>query len=208
MTVFEELSTPIYQERRKRERKPGSLAVALPATLGIISTMLIGMVASVPSLQTALAQTSAPEAPVAPNATYSTPTTSSPIAMTNDKLFVWAANSSDDSVYVINASTNAVVSKITVGDDPQAVAIDPNSEYAYVANAADNSVSVIHITGGGAGGNVEKTFATGAEPWNVVIFTRWQARVCCQQRARHHHDFQERCSLPDGAQHYRQRGVR
>ncbi len=163
-----EISTPIYQQRRK----PRSLAIALPATLGIISTLLIGTVASVPSLQTALAQTSAPEAPAAPEAVaavYNTPTTSSPIAMTNDKLFVWAVNSSDDSVYVINASTNAVTSKITVGDDPQAVAIDPNSEYAYVANAADNSVSVIHITGGGAGGVVERTFATGAEPWNVVI---------------------------------------
>ncbi|NJM41529.1 MAG: YncE family protein [Anaerolineae bacterium] len=89
--------------------------------------------------------------------------------MTNDKLFVWAVNSSDDSVYVINANTNAVTSKITVGDDPQAIALDPNSEYAYVANAAGNSVSVIHITGGGAGGNVERTYATGAEPWNVVI---------------------------------------
>ncbi|MEO6060879.1 MAG: hypothetical protein ABIQ99_02950 [Thermoflexales bacterium] len=135
-----------------------ALALALCATLGVT----LGAIASLPSSQVV-----AP--PSAPEAVYSGPTNSSPIAMTNDKLFVWTVNSSDDSVYVINAATNALVSRITVGDDPQSVAIDPNSEYAYVANAADNTVSVIHITGGGAGGNLEANLVTGAEPWNVVI---------------------------------------
>jgi len=41
--------------------------------------------------------------------------------------------------------------------------------YSFVANAADNTVTIIQITGGGAGGIVQKTVVTGAEPWNIVI---------------------------------------
>jgi YVTN family beta-propeller protein len=128
-----------------------------------MATLAVGALASVPSLGTVLAQ------PAAPAATFSTPTNSSPIAMTNDKLFVWAVSPDDDSVYVINAQTNALSSRITVGDEPRSIAIDPDSEFAYVANAADNTVSIIRMTGGGAGGVIEKTFITGAEPWDVVI---------------------------------------
>jgi YVTN family beta-propeller protein len=94
---------------------------------------------------------------------------SSPIAVTQDKLYVWVVSPDDDSVYVINASTNTLVSRIFVGDEPQSIALDPNNGYAYVANAADNTVSVIQITGGGASGIVQRTFITGAEPWNIVI---------------------------------------
>jgi len=53
------------------------------------------------------------------------------------------------------------------------VALDPNNQYVYVANAADNSVSVISLTTyippGILNGFVERTFRTGAEPWNIVI---------------------------------------
>jgi YVTN family beta-propeller protein len=89
------------------------------------------------------------------------------------------AESDGDSVSVIRTDTNAVLKKITVGDDPQSVAVDPNDTFAYVANAADNTVTVIRIfnatPGSAFDARVDTTvgqggeLTTGAEPWNVVI---------------------------------------
>ena len=60
-----------------------------------------------------------------------------------------------------------------VGDEPQSVALDPNNRYAYVANAAGSTVTVIRINNADAPAasapSVEKTLTTGAEPWNIVI---------------------------------------
>src|SRR5262245_541881 len=70
-------------------------------------------------------------APASPAATFLAPTYSSPIAVTNDKLFVWVVSPDDDSVYVINATTDTLVSRIFVGGEPQSIALDPNNGYAY-----------------------------------------------------------------------------
>ena len=55
-------------------------------------------------------------------------------------------NPADDSVSVIRTDQNKVVKKIKVGDEPQSVALDPAGRYAYVANAAGSSLTVIRIT--------------------------------------------------------------
>ena len=52
------------------------------------------------------------------------------------------------------------------------MALAPNNKFAFVANAAANSVTVIKINNPNVGGFaavVEKTIRTGAEPWNIVI---------------------------------------
>ena len=114
--------------------------------------------------------TSAGPSPHRPDAVYTEPTTSSPIALSNDKAFVWVVNPDEDSVSVINAGTDALVFRLTVGDEPQSIALDPDGEYAYVANAADNSVTVIRVTNTSPfAAVVEEEFVTGAEPWNIVI---------------------------------------
>jgi len=105
------------------------------------------------------------------------PTYSSPIAMSLDGRFVWSVNPADDSVSVIRTDRNTVVKKIKVGDEPEGVALDPAGRYAYVANAAAGSLTVIRITNDtprrfaaapdnrfGPGGRI----TTGAEPFNVV----------------------------------------
>lgn len=105
----------------------------------------------------------------APAAVFTDPTYSSPIALSADKTWVWSVNPDDDSVSIINAGTDSEVFRLRVGDEPQSVALDPNNQYAYVANAAENSLTVIRVTGAGPfGAVVEKTMTTGAEPWNVV----------------------------------------
>ena len=86
---------------------------------------------------------------------------------------MWSVNPDDDSVSVIRTDTDVEVQRFRVGQEPQSIALDPNNRYVYVANAADNSVSVISLTTyippGLINGFVERTFRTGAEPWNIVI---------------------------------------
>ena len=99
------------------------------------------------------------------------PTYSSPIAVSlNDKL-IWVVNPSDDSVSVIRPDTFQLLAKIAVGDEPQSIALTPDGQYAYVANAAAGTVTAIKINNpawGTFSAAVETTLTTGAEPWNIV----------------------------------------
>jgi YVTN family beta-propeller protein len=103
--------------------------------------------------------------------TYNRPTYSSPIAISLNDRLIWAVNPSDDSVSVIRPDNNTRLAKITVGDEPQSVALTPNGQYAYVANAAGNSVTIIQINDpawGTFSATVLTNLTTGAEPWNIV----------------------------------------
>jgi YVTN family beta-propeller protein len=97
--------------------------------------------------------------------------------MSTDGKLVWSVNPSDDSVSVIRTDQNKVVKKIKVGNEPQGVAVDPLNRYAYVVNAAGNSLTVLRITDARPGNfkaakdnrfGSKGTIITGAEPWNVV----------------------------------------
>jgi YVTN family beta-propeller protein len=117
------------------------------------------------------AQEADPSALMAP---FDGPTTSSPIAMTQDKKFIWVVNPDDGSVSVLGNldGTPSVVGAIkNVGQEPQAIALDtvvPGTR-AYVVSPPDNGVIVIKVnTVSPFSAVVEKTLITGAEPWNVV----------------------------------------
>ena len=122
---------------------------------------------------TASAQRPAPK-PITPPAV---PAYSSPIAMSANGALVWSVNPGDDSVSVIRTDQNRTVAKIKVGNEPESVALDPIGRYAYVANAAGNSLTVIRIVNPRPAAFLARkdnrfgssgTFVTGAEPWNVV----------------------------------------
>ena len=103
---------------------------------------------------------------------FTQPTYSSPIALSADNQLVWSVNPDDNSVSVVRTDTNTLLRTIRVGKEPQSVALAPNNKFAFVANAAANSVTVIKINNPSVGGFaavVEKTIKTGAEPWNIVI---------------------------------------
>ena len=107
----------------------------------------------------------------APAASWNRPTYSSPIAINPNDRLIWVVNPSDDSVSVIRPDNNTRLAKITVGDEPQSIALTPDNQYAYVANAAAGTVSIIQIsdpTWGTFSASVVGTLTTGAEPWNIV----------------------------------------
>ena len=109
---------------------------------------------------------------------FDAPTNSSPIALDANKNLLWVVNPDDDKVTVIGNldATPSVIAQVSVGDEPQSIAIDtdasPASYHVYVANAADDTVTVISVDNSSASSvtinSVKKTLATGAEPWNVV----------------------------------------
>ncbi len=109
---------------------------------------------------------------------FDTPTYSSPIALSANKLHIWVVNPDDDSVSVIGdlANNPRVIATVRVGDEPQSIALDtdasPESYHAYVANAADNSVTIITVESSSATSvtiaQQKKTLITGSEPWNIV----------------------------------------
>jgi DNA-binding beta-propeller fold protein YncE len=103
--------------------------------------------------------------------TFSAPTYSSPITMSADGRLIWVVNPGGDNVAVISARSNRIIRRIGVGEEPQSVAVDPNNRYAFVANAADGTVTVIRITNANPRrfrARRQRTLRTGAEPWNIV----------------------------------------
>ena len=109
---------------------------------------------------------------VAVAATFNQPMNSSPIALSADQRLLWVVNPHDDTVTVIRTDTNTVLATIQTGDEPRGVALDPDNKFAFVANAAGSSVTVIMIVNSSFANFaavIDRTLTTGAEPWNIVI---------------------------------------
>jgi YVTN family beta-propeller protein len=105
-------------------------------------------------------------------AVFTQPLNSSPIALSADQRLVWVANPRDDTVSVLRTDNNTVLATIPVGDEPRSVALDPNNNFAFIANAKGGTVTVIKVLNDSfANFNAarERTLVTGAEPWDIVI---------------------------------------
>jgi YVTN family beta-propeller protein len=70
-----------------------------------------------------------------------------------------------DTVSVIDGKTNNVVENVTVGKHPSGVAVDPNTNMAYVSNSGSNTVSVID----GKTNNVVESLSSGRTPRGLVV---------------------------------------
>src|SRR2546425_1110855 len=70
-----------------------------------------------------------------------------------------------DGVSVIETGTNTIVTTVTAGTGPQAVAITPDGRFAYVVNLTSNDVSVINT----ATNTLAATVAVGFGPFGVAI---------------------------------------
>ena len=60
--------------------------------------------------------------------------------------FAYIANSSSQTVSVVNTTTNTVVANIQVGTSPWGVSVNPDGSRIYVVNAGSNSVSAINTS--------------------------------------------------------------
>ena len=147
--------------------------------MGFTSILAVGLLASFAGNASILSLGFAAD-PATPGeiAAFTEPTNSSAIALDANKNLLWLVNPDDDKVTVIGNldTTPSVIAQVSVGDEPQSIALDtdasPNSYHAYVANAADNTVTIISVDNSSASSvtinPTKKTLTTGAEPWNVV----------------------------------------
>ena len=87
------------------------------------------------------------------------------VAVSPDSDTVYVTNFADDTVSVINASTNAVTATVSVGDAPDGVAVSPDSDTVYVTNFADDTVSVINASTNA----VTATVSVGDAPDRVAV---------------------------------------
>ncbi|OUB07505.1 hypothetical protein BK708_37650 [Bacillus thuringiensis serovar yunnanensis] len=74
-------------------------------------------------------------------------------------------NQSSDNVSVIDTGTNTVVATISVGNNPNGVAITPDGNFAYVTNQDINNVSKINI----GTNTVVATVTVGNTPRGIAI---------------------------------------
>lgn len=201
----------------------GLALIAAAGVLGLIA--LLGLIVA-----GGASAKKAPRIPVAVKVTPAGPTYSSPIAMSLDGKLVWSVNPTGDSVTVIRTDTNRIVGKVTVGNEPQSVALDPAGRYAYVANAADSSITVIRITNPKPSRFAAKPdplfgprgrITTGAEPWNVVaspdglrVFVANSGQdsitvldVAARKLIGHVDLRNSVCNAPDRTRHFQPRGM-
>src|SRR6266404_279029 len=74
-------------------------------------------------------------------------------------------NSSSNNVSVIDTSTNTVVATVSVGANPQGVAVNPAGTRAYITNGTSDTVSVIDT----ATNTVVTTIPVGDSPQGVAV---------------------------------------
>jgi YVTN family beta-propeller protein len=83
------------------------------------------------------------------------------IVITPDQKYLYVTNYGEDTVSVIDLSTNAVVQTIPVGDGPYGISVTPSGDFVYVVNQLSNTVSVIFTNHGGTGAYTDyKVIAT------------------------------------------------
>ncbi|KKG14163.1 hypothetical protein EO94_15715 [Methanosarcina sp. 2.H.T.1A.3] len=86
-------------------------------------------------------------------------------AETLGRQFAYITNNNDNTVSVIDTSTNTVTATVPVGDYPMGVAVNPTGTKVYVANYNDNSISVIDTSTNA----VTATVSAGNNPRGVAV---------------------------------------
>ncbi len=95
------------------------------------------------------------------------PSSSSPIAISEDDALLVAANTLNGTVSVINvaADANAKLAEIKTGEQPRSVVISPDNRRAYVTNQGSATVSVVDL----AALTKVQDIAVGIEPYGIGL---------------------------------------
>jgi cytochrome c peroxidase len=100
-------------------------------------------------------------------ATLLRPSKSSAIAITGNDRLVVQVNPENDTVSIFDATTNAKLNEVDVGDEPVAVVIHPDDDTAFVANRADATVMKIEDLDGSP--DVVDEVEVGSEPTGIAL---------------------------------------
>ncbi len=90
-----------------------------------------------------------------------------PTEMALTGVHIYVANSTGNSVSMINLDTNTVSAPIAVGNNPTGLAVSLNGTRVYVTNQGSNTVSVINATT--TTNTVIASIPVGSQPSSVVI---------------------------------------
>jgi YVTN family beta-propeller protein len=83
---------------------------------------------------------------------------------------LYATNTGDNTVTVVDLTSNAVTATITTGQEPFGMVVNNAGTRAYAANYGDNTVSVIDVTAGSPTLNtVLQTISVGNVPMDVAV---------------------------------------
>src|SRR5262249_47992094 len=95
------------------------------------------------------------------------PRQSSPVALSRDNQTLINVNPDANTISVFDVTSDTPVKRqeIGVGFEPSSVAIHPDGNRAYVANAFDGTVSIVDLTYFGVGGII----GVGAEPMALAL---------------------------------------
>jgi DNA-binding beta-propeller fold protein YncE len=98
------------------------------------------------------------------------PRQSSPVALTSDDNTLVNVNPESNTVSIFDVTSDQPnkLAEVTVGGDPSSVAISPDGDRAYVANALDGTISVVRLKSPDIY-TVSATVGAGAEPQAVAL---------------------------------------
>jgi YVTN family beta-propeller protein len=75
------------------------------------------------------------------------------------------ANSGSNTVSILDIVNDLLLSKVTVGNQPVALAVSSDGSTAYVANYADSTLTSVNLSAG----TVKTTVAVGGQPTSVAL---------------------------------------
>jgi YVTN family beta-propeller protein len=98
---------------------------------------------------------------------------SAPLALSRDEATLFVVSTDTDRLTAIDTRTHALLARVSVGRQPQSVALDPEGRFVYVANSGSNDLSVLDarrlLRRGERGDPDERRITTGAGPQSVVV---------------------------------------
>jgi uncharacterized protein (TIGR03437 family) len=104
-------------------------------------------------------------------ARFAGPTSSQPLALSADDAFLIAANPDNDSVtlFALGGAVELRLGELTVGQEPNGVALLPDRTRAYVANTVSGTVTVLSVSTGAPFLQKVTDIQVGTEPYGLAL---------------------------------------
>jgi YVTN family beta-propeller protein len=94
------------------------------------------------------------------------PLSSGPVQITADDKTVWVVNPDTDTVTAVDAQAHQRGAEYRVGHEPRNLAVSPDGTYVFVANAGEDTLSVIDVKNGKV---LADKITVGTEPYGLAF---------------------------------------